>query len=108
MATLAYSVYPVHQPSVKGRKVKFIKITGDTDIGAAATGYVVTNETLGLNFCEGALGGVDRAGVYYITATPLGASGCRVRFFNCDDAVEAATGENGVDGVVGTFIVFGY
>ena len=108
MATLGYVVHSVHQPSVKGQKVKLVKITGDTDIPAAGTGYVVTCATLGMNFVTGGMGGPSRDGVYFVTVTPLGASGARIRFFNCDDAVEAAAGENGVDGTIANFLVYGY
>ena len=108
MATLSYTVSAVHQPSVKGLKVKLVKIVGDTDIPAAATGYVVTCATLGMNFVTGGQGGPSRDGVYFVTVTPLGASGARIRFFNVDDGVEAAAGENGVDGTIANFIVYGY
>lgn len=109
MATLAYLVKRITQPSVKGRKLKLVKITGDTDIPAAGTGYARTAAQLGFNRIEGCVSGVVRAGTYIVTGTP-DSTGANInfRYFNEASGTEAATGENGVDGTIVDLLIAGY
>lgn len=111
MATLAFTVKSIAQPSVKtaGRKTKVLRITGDTDIPAAGTGYSRTAAQLGMNVIEACIGGESQDGVYYVSGTPaVGGASIKLRYFNSATAVEAATGENGVDGTITDVLVIGY
>lgn len=115
MATFGITKKAIHKPSVKGRKVKLCTVTGDTDIGAADTGYIVTADSLGFNYIEGCISGVTQDGVYFVTGTPvvgttptIPGTSLRIQYYNADDAVEAAAGEDGVDGTIVDLLVIGY
>jgi len=92
---------PIAIKNAGGRRFRIVKFTGDTDIPAAGTGYTVTAAQLNLATIELGLTSADTSGVYFTTFNP--ATGA-FRWFNADDAVEAATGENGVD----TKVVYGF
>lgn len=90
----------------KGRQIRLIKFVGDTDIPAAGTGYTLTASLLGFSSAiEGGITGAETTGVYFTTFDP--ATGA-FRWFNADDAVEAAAGENGVDTKIAYGIFIGY
>lgn len=86
-----------------GRRVLVTaQFTGDTDIPAAGTGYTVNAASLGVGSIISGATTPDTTGVYFTTYATDG----KFRWFNADDAVEAAAGENAVDTLVafGTFV----
>lgn len=94
---LGIALTPINIKDTGGFRFRIVKFTGDTDIPAAGTGYTVTAASLNLNGIKAGFMGGDETGVYYGTFTPA-ASGAsaQYRWFNADDAVEAAVGEDGV------------
>lgn len=98
---LGVDVTRINIKDAEGRRFAIVKFTGDTDIPAAGTGYSVVAATLGWNGITFGITGADTSGVYFTSYDP--ASG-KFRWFNADDAVEAAAGENGVD----TKVVYGF
>lgn len=101
--------FEIVRPGGAKGKVKLVKFTGDTDIPAADTGYTLSASSFGLTGLSAIVPcGNETTGVYFPTFTPLTASTFMFQWFNADDAVEAAAGENAVENLVIYALVIGY
>lgn len=103
---LGINLHPINIKDSGGLKFRLVEFTGDGAIPAAGTGYSVTKTEL--KFPSAVLFGITTAettGVYFTTYDT--ATG-KFRWFNADDAVEAANNEAAVNNkkVYGFFIGF--
>lgn len=105
MATLAYTLRSLVKDSVPGLKVRTLNIVGDTDI-PATTGYVKSLASLGFEDVYGCTAGITSDGVYVVVGVKNGTD-MNFKYFNLDDGVQAAVGEDGVDGTSVDLIIFG-
>jgi hypothetical protein len=103
---LAFSVRNVKSHGMGGIKIRLVQVTFDTDY--ATPGYTVTPANVNLNnkilYFSSAV-----VGAYLISPTLSGVNAVLQAFVGAAGVnAEAGQGENGLDTLVGMFLVFGY
>lgn len=104
--SLAFSVTNVKSHGLGGLKVRLVRVTFDTDY--ATPGYTVTPANVNLHtkiiHCSSAV-----VGPYLISPTISGVNAVLQAFVGAAGVnAEAAQGENGLDTLVGMFLILGY